>query len=1541
MYIVHKKRHKKVFVFKRENKKVFIRYNCRYIEQRREMIMKVKNGICNKIMSIILVLMMIFSVVTDNVYGAAFMSTEQIDASEEETKNAEVYFVSKATRKLITVDCESGHPIDCNTDYEVGNIPSNGIFTVFYKITDMPMFAGQEVVNFWCNAKNPSDPNSGTSWRANSSEVTQMQKETRPHGHESIYIEHQSDGTIAFRNNDNGAYLSLGDGKLKSVKLDAGKEPSPNEKFIMYTKETPKTAKKITLSDITGGTMKVSWQAPSECLYSGYQVMYSTSENGNYTIAGNTSDTSFEIEGLETNTTYYVKVRTVTNLEDGPYSDSQVAYAKTLTEYKPAKPSKLTVTEKDGKLVLNWEKATYATSYKIYRASSRFAEYKEIKSGVTGTTFTDENPDTTSKYNNYYKVAGCNSVLEGNMSEPSSIEMTMFGTNTYIFSNTDCQEDIDRVEADVFAKQQYNQFGKERYAFLYKPGDYTSTNNVIENGYYTQILGLGKTPYDVKLYNVKTPPALSDNNVTCNFWQGIENVTIKDVENNGDDFFDFQWAVSQAAPARRLNVERKAWFDWWYGWASGGYFADTYFQKAAGSYSQQQYYYRNCKMNNGSYGVIWNQVLQGCEGINSGNADTYVSMGNAKNLINGNGRSNWQSGGCTTVVDQTPAIREKSFLYFDTADDKYKVFIPALRKNATGITWSQGNMGQGTSISVDKYFYIANPDRDTAATINQQLRAGKNILFQPGIYHVNEPIRVTKANTVLLGIGLATIIPDNEESAIMIDDVGGVSVDGLVLDAGTHSKTLLTVGEEGCNKDHKDNPTVLHDVIYRVGGTGDLGSCDSCQVINSNDVIIDQTWIWRADHGDNVGWKLNKAKNGLVVNGDNVTAYGLFCEHFQEYDVLWRGENGTTYFLQNEMCYDPQNQADWMSHNGTVKGYASYKVANNVTKHYAVGLGIYDVFIYTNGASIFCDNAIEVPDAPGVRIENACIVEIADANGPSVGINNIINLTGPGIRTGKSSNGGFAVQRLYSYENGQSVSMGDVYTNGENNSTQNNEKGTSPTNDTLSEKDIVKDELSKDNEKPLWQMTESDFDKKIENGEVPPEDPTTPEPETTTPEPTTKAPETTMPEPTTKAPETTTPEPTTNVLVNNFTYTYEALQDTRLLPEENNYVRGTDVTVTASSERTGQEAIKAIDNNKDTRWQAQTEGEEYILVNLGRICTMNQFMLIWESAQAKNFTIEVSLDGKSFTTVAEIKDAVNVGKKRLDTITLEEAVTTQYVKINATKTCAWGYALFEIGVYGDDIVTKLPAPQGLGWAGNDSFPYYFLWKEVDGAAYYNFYINGVKIGDTITSEYNADAKMFAKEGNYTIGVAAVDEKGNEGEIATIIHTVTSIETSTPESSEQESSTPESSTSEPSIDESSTPEQDTSNITTINGGGAATTAEASQVTTRNIKPSATTGKSVKVGKTKVKKASKKKGSKKVKISLKKITGARGYQIKIYKSKKAKKAIFRKNVKKVKFTLKGKKIKNRKKLYVRARAYKIINGRKKYGKWSKRKRVKIKK
>jgi hypothetical protein len=196
----------------------------------------------------------------------------------------------------------------------------------------------------------------------------------------------------------------------------------------------------------------------------------------------------------------------------------------------------------------------------------------------------------------------------------------------------------------------------------------------------------------------------------------------------------------------------------------------------------------------------------------------------------------------------------------------------------------------------------------------------------------------------------------------------------LLVDAGAaKSPVLLEVGPDGSKTSHAGNPISLHDVFFRVGGAG-VGRAQVNLRINSSDTIIDHTWIWRADHGAGAGWNSNVSANGLVVNGNNVTAYGLFVEHHQEFQVLWNGYGGRTYFYQSEIPYDPPDQASFASAPGT-NGWASYKVADGVTNHEAWGLGVYSVFRHPG---VKLTRAIEVPASPDVRFHNMITVALDD-----------------------------------------------------------------------------------------------------------------------------------------------------------------------------------------------------------------------------------------------------------------------------------------------------------------------------------------------------------------------------------------------------------------------------------------------------------------------------------------------------------------------------------------------------------------------------------
>ena len=276
----------------------------------------------------------------------------------------------------------------------------------------------------------------------------------------------------------------------------------------------------------------------------------------------------------------------------------------------------------------------------------------------------------------------------------------------------------------------------------------------------------------------------------------------------------------------------------------------------------------------------------------------------------------------------------------------------------------------------------------TAATINTALSEGCNLFFTPGVYHLNQTLNVTHADTTILGIGFPTLVPDNGVNAMQVADVNGVRIKGLLFDAGTtNSAALLTVGTAGSTASHASDPDSIQDVFFRIGGEI-AGKATASLIVNANDTIVDDVWAWRADHGNSgtVGWTVNTAANGLTVNGNNVVATGLFVEHYQKTEVAWNGQNGKIIFFQNEMPYDPPNQAAWM--NGAQNGYPAIAVASNVTSFGAWGLGSYCYFNVNPAVNSY--NAFESPTASGVAWHGLLTVSLGGVGT----ITHVINSTG-------------------------------------------------------------------------------------------------------------------------------------------------------------------------------------------------------------------------------------------------------------------------------------------------------------------------------------------------------------------------------------------------------------------------------------------------------------------------------------------------------------------------------------------------------------------
>ncbi len=267
------------------------------------------------------------------------------------------------------------------------------------------------------------------------------------------------------------------------------------------------------------------------------------------------------------------------------------------------------------------------------------------------------------------------------------------------------------------------------------------------------------------------------------------------------------------------------------------------------------------------------------------------------------------------------------------------------------------------------------------------------------MYRLAEPIRVARAGTVVLGLGMATLLAQAGTAALTIADVAGVTVAGLLVDAGPiESAVLVEVGPPGSGRDHRADPTLLADLFFRVGGAA-VGKAQAALRINSRGVIGDHLWIWRADHGDreggrvHVGWAESTGGEGLIVNGDDVTMYGLFVEHFQRHNVLWRGERGRTFFFQNELPYDPPSQAAWRA--DSPRGWAAYKVADDVRNHEAVGMGIYANF--TADPRIVLQSAVEAPRAPGVRFDSVTTISLGGGKGR---IEHVVNDVGAAAAPG-------------------------------------------------------------------------------------------------------------------------------------------------------------------------------------------------------------------------------------------------------------------------------------------------------------------------------------------------------------------------------------------------------------------------------------------------------------------------------------------------------------------------------------------------------------
>jgi hypothetical protein len=571
------------------------------------------------------------------------------------------------------------------------------------------------------------------------------------------------------------------------------------------------------------------------------------------------------------------------------------------------------------------------------------------------------------------------------------------GPNACVFNDTMSQAAI-QTDLNNIADQQVpigSQFTSQRYAIFFAPGTYGSEAAplVFQVGYYTQVAGLGLMPQDtvidgaIDVFNNACTPGTENCNSDDNFWRSLSNLTLNvdlpsstpaysppaiDAYGAGCDNTAEFWSVSQADPIRRAIINGSVVLQDYCAadnYAGGGFIADSEISGDLDFYGNQQYMVRNSEIGgaNGCPGGLWNTVYSGVQG-----APSPVFSGQCEQ---------------NTVLPTSPVTEEEPYLYTD-AQGNYNVFVPAVQTGSSGPSWASGTEA-GSSIPLSTFFVVS--PTTPVWLIDLAAALGSNLIMTPGVYDLNQPIVIARPDTVVIGLGFATLVPQHGNAAMVVLPNTGVKLSGIIVDAGpVNSPVLMSVGIAApSSTGAANNPDLIQDVFFRVGGAATAPVSSGISLLdNASDSIIDDVWAWRADHGNDVGWTSNTGATGLVVTGNDVTAYGLAVEHYQKTEVIWAGQGGADIFFQNELPYDPPSQPDWMA-SPTQDGYPAFQVTKNVTSFQGYGMGSYVSFTETS-ATLFDNEAFEAPDNPEVQFHDIFGVWIAGSGGDD----SIVNGTG-------------------------------------------------------------------------------------------------------------------------------------------------------------------------------------------------------------------------------------------------------------------------------------------------------------------------------------------------------------------------------------------------------------------------------------------------------------------------------------------------------------------------------------------------------------------
>lgn len=467
-------------------------------------------------------------------------------------------------------------------------------------------------------------------------------------------------------------------------------------------------------------------------------------------------------------------------------------------------------------------------------------------------------------------------------------------------------------------------FNYDRHALLFTRGDYGSLR--IPVGFHTSVHGVGHLPTDVVIDSFYSEDD-ARGRATGNFWRSVEGLTTSTSDR-------VTYAASQACPLRRIVIGGDLWLSGEGAphWSSGGFAADVTVHGILQTGTQQQFFFRNSAFGGVSYSDMgWNFVFAGVHG------------------------APWQSNTSkryeVTSVPAVPTIAGKPYLVEENGD--WWIAVPSWQGNSAG----PSHEAEAELVPMSA-IYVARPGEDAAA-INAGIRGKRALLLTPAVYVLSEAIIIEEPGFVVLGLGLPMLISTGGLPALEITAIN-VRVAGLLFEAGA------AVGAEPTEALllWRGNAGLASDIFARIGafsgspaGRCALTRVDVMMQVNAAGVVLDNTWLWHADHDDcNRTSDSCHSGRGLVVQGDLTTTYGLAVEHTMDDQVYWNGENGLVLFYQAELPYHDVNYGEG--------GRSGYRVDYRISRHTALGLGVYIV-----GKAVSVDSAFRVP--PNASITNA------------------------------------------------------------------------------------------------------------------------------------------------------------------------------------------------------------------------------------------------------------------------------------------------------------------------------------------------------------------------------------------------------------------------------------------------------------------------------------------------------------------------------------------------------------------------------------------